>query len=122
MPLHDVSDVILDRDFLDSLVCERNPQTVSSGGIASVTPELIDFLGVVTNDKGDTLQRRDAGERVEGNITVHTTFDLQAGAPGETADIVQWNDRRYTVVGVNDYSRYGRGFVAATCELIPLSG
>lgn len=122
MPLLDVTDIILDRDFLDSLTCERNTQSVSAGGIGSVSADLIDFVGVVTNDKGDFLQRINSGERIVGNITVHTTFPLQAGTIGQTADIVQWNDRRYTVTTVSDYSRYGRGFVAATCDLIPLSG
>jgi hypothetical protein len=53
---------------------------------------------------------------------VHSRFLLQAGSDGQDADIVTWNGRSYTVTNVGDWSRFGIGFTAANCELIPLSG
>jgi hypothetical protein len=123
MPLLDVSDILMDPDFQDrGLVCERNTSIVSSGGVGSVVAELIPFDAVVTSDKGDVLNRSASGERIVGSIIVHTSLKLIAGTLGFTADIVQWDDRRYTVSDVKNYSRYGHGFVAATCDLLPLSG
>ena len=119
----DVSDVLLDPDFMDTgLVCERTAQTVGTNGIAVDTPTMTTFAGVVTNDSGDILQRIAEGERTKGSITIHTTFLLNDGSTGYTADVVQWRGRRYTVSNVSDYSNFGRGFVAATCDLIPLAG
>lgn len=119
----DVSDVLLDPDFMDTgLVCERTVQTVGTNGIAVDTPTLTPFSGVVTNDSGDILERIAEGERTNGSITIHTTFVLIDGAAGYTADVVQWRGRRYTVSNVADYSNFGRGFVAASCDLIPLAG
>ena len=76
----------------------------------------------MTNDRGDVLVREAEGSRVEASIVIHTRFKLIAGKAGKTADVVNWNGNQYTVVNVADYSTYGRGFVCANCELIPLSG
>ena len=123
MALLDVSDILLDPDFMNTgLVCERNTQTIGLDGIAVNTPALTPFSGVVTSDNGDILQRGDFGERVKGSITIHTRFALIDGTTGFTADIVRWQGRRYTVSSVNDWSHFGRGFVAATADLIPLQG
>jgi len=62
------------------------------------------------------------GSRITGSITVHSQFNLIAGADGIDADIVTWNGRQYTVTNVGDWSRFGIGFTASNCELIPLSG
>lgn len=119
----DVTDILLDPDFMDlALICERLTQVITTDGLAVNTPVQTPFSAVVTSDKGDMLVRLAAGERVEGSITLHTPFRLIDGNAGQTADIVQWAGRRYTVSHVDDYSHFGRGFIAATCDLIPLSG
>jgi hypothetical protein len=122
MPLLDVAEILLDPDFVDSLVCARQTQTVDNDGIATDTPVSTPFYGVVTNDTGDLLLRLAQGSHISGSITVHSQFLLQAGDDGQDADVVTWNGRQYTVSNVADWSRFGRGFTAATCDLIPLSG
>ncbi|MBB3004364.1 hypothetical protein FHX57_006746 [Paraburkholderia tropica] len=122
MPLLDVAEILLDPDFVDSLVCARNTQTVDSNGIATDAVATYPFYGVVTNNTGDLLMRLAEGSRISGSITVHSQFLLYAGQDGQDADIVTWNGRNYTVTNVGDWSRFGRGFTAANCELIPLSG
>jgi hypothetical protein len=123
MPWLDVSSVLLDPLFCDTtLLCSRQSQSVGTDGLAINTPTVTAFTGVVTNDKGDNLQRLADGSRVQGSITIHSRFALQDGRSGYDADIVTWQGRKYTVTVVQDYSTYGAGFVDATCELIPLSG
>lgn len=119
----DVTDILLDPDFVDdSMVCESNTQTMSSGGIATNTPQLTPFSGVVTQGNGDIMKRQPDGSRIAGSILIITKFNLTDGLAGRDADIVQWNGRRYTVSAVNNYTTYGAGFVEAVCDLIPLSG
>lgn len=119
----DVSDILTDPDFIDrGLICERSKQTVGTDGIAINATTKTKFIGVVTSDSGDVLERMPGVERIKGSITIHTRFALNDGAPGQTADVVQWRGRRYTVSNVNDYSHFGRGFIAATCDLITLAG
>lgn len=119
----DVTDILSDPDFMDrGLVCERNAQAVGNDGLAVNTTTLTPFSGVVTSDSGDILERIATGERIKGSITIHTKFVLNDGTAGFSADVVQWRGRRYTVSSVNDYSHFARGFVVASCDLIPLSG
>lgn len=120
----DVTEVLLDPDFLDdTLLCERQIQTVGDDGIASNDVQQIGFGGVVTSATGQSLNRTSTGERVDSKILIVTRFKLIDGEdPDLSADVVLWNSRRYTVMNTADYSMYGRGFVQATCELIPLRG
>ena len=122
MPDVDVSELLSDPDFADALVCERNAQVVSSGGIATNIAQTFDFLGVVTSDRGKELARLAAGSHITGSILINTEFRLTNGRDGIAADVVTWNGARYTVVTVDDYSRYGAGFICASCDLIPLAG
>ncbi|QYY30242.1 hypothetical protein K2O51_22995 [Cupriavidus pinatubonensis] len=123
MALLDVTDVLLDPDFMDTgLVCNRMTQTVDDHGRATNTVTATPFAAVVTSDKGDILHRNADGSRIIGSITVHTTFRLSDGSAGQDADEIVWQGRTYTVANVNDYSHFGRGFVCATCDLKPLSG
>lgn len=123
MPFLDVSDVLLDPDFCDrSLVCERNALSTDNTGRGVIATEKTPFSGVVTSDKGELLQRGAVGEHATDSMLIVTRFRLRDAGMAATADIVQWDDRRWTVTKVNSYSKYGVGFVEATCEMIPLSG
>ena len=72
-------------------------------------------LGVVgDHQQGGAGPGAQAGDEVE-----HFGAQGRAeGGEGLDADIVTWNGRRYTVVTVDDYSRYGAGFTCATCRLL----
>lgn len=123
MALLDVTDILSDPDFMDTgLFCERTVQTIGNNGLAVNATRLIKFSAVVTSDQGDILQRVVQGERIAGSITIHSRFRLIDGKVGFTADVIRWQGRRFTVNSVNDYSHFGRGFVCANCEIIPLAG
>ncbi len=125
MALLDVTEVLLDPDFMDrSLSVKRSAQAVGADGLAvlSTLPTPISFAGVVTSNNGSLLTRIAEGERVADTIIIHSMFGLSDGQAGQTADIVTWQGKQWTVVSVNDYSHFGRGFVSAVCELIPLTG
>lgn len=123
MALLDVSEILTDPDFIDTtLVCERSAQTVNGNGMAINAITYIPFAAVVTADQGDLLTRIETGQRIQGNITLHTRFSLRDGASGYIADVVQWRGKRYTVSSVFDYLNWGQGFVQANCDIIPLAG
>ena len=123
MALIDVTDVLLDPDFMSlGLICERSTQIVGDDGLAVNTIKKIRFAGVVTSNTGDILERLAEGQRIKGSITIHTKFQLTDGSLGNGTDVIQWRGSRYTVSNVNDYSHFGRGFVAANCDVIPLTG
>lgn len=123
MPFLDVSDVLTDPEFQDTLVCHRITQTVGANGLATAVTVDTNFRGVVTSDRGDLMERIAGAERVSGSITIHTRFALDDGAgSSRSADEVTWNGRRYIISNINDYLRFGRGFIAASADLKPLTG
>lgn len=123
MPLLDVSDVLLDPDFMDlTLSVTRNAQTVGNDGNSIITSTTTGFYGVVTSLSGSVLHRVAEGEHISDTVTIHTQFKLIDGQSGYDADIVNWQGLQWTVTNVNDYSTYGVGFVSATCTLKQLSG
>ncbi|MGO4738643.1 hypothetical protein AB4099_18995 [Bosea sp. 2KB_26] len=123
MPLLDVSDILTDSDFADSAVLIRTGVTVdpATGRTVSTRVET-PILVVVTSDKGQNLRRTPDAAASEGSIIVHSTVTFTEGDAdsGVDADIVRWNGRDWTVVTVDDYSRYGAGFTVATCRLLNL--
>lgn len=118
----DVTSVLLGPMFGDWIGLTRKAITVNTGGLATVSDTSSRIFGVVTNKEGDVLSRLPEGERISGSITIHSKSRLIAGDAQHTADIVTWQKRPYTVKAVNDYSNFGRGFYAADCDLLPLSG
>ena len=123
MALIDVSELLSDPDFLNyGLVCERNLLEIGVDGVARKTTKLIKFNAVVTPDTGEILDRTGEGERIKGRITIHTSFRLLDGAEGGTADIVRWDSKRFTVSNISNNMNWGRGFVSASCDVIPYTG
>ncbi|CCS30251.1 MULTISPECIES: hypothetical protein [Enterobacteriaceae] len=129
MPFLDVSDVLMDPDFLDtSLVCHRQIQTVDADNFPTNTPQDIPFSGVVTVDRSLEAKRMAAGQNINGAILIVTQFRLTQGqpetdtAPRLDADIVTYSGRDYRVTFVDPYTRYGAGFVQAHCELLDFDG
>lgn len=122
-PQLDVSSILLDITFWEgSLICLRQPQTVGTNGLAVNAQVPLPFGGVVTEVAGSDLRRGADGEMITGSILICTRFRLVDGKSGLTADIIVRNTRQYTVANVLNYSRYGRGFIEATCDLLPLAG
>lgn len=123
MALLDVSDIVLDPDFMDSgLIRHRASETVGINGRASEIEADQAFAAVVTSDSGEMLARMPDGSRVSGAIMVHTTLDLTPGKGDAPADEITWQGRRYTVERLADYSHFGTGFNAAICALKSLRG
>lgn len=129
MPLLDVTDVLLDPDFIDlSLVCYRQVQTVDEDNFPTNTAQPIPFSGVVTVDRSLEAKRMAAGQNINGAILIVTQFRLTQGMPASDstpeldADIVLYSGRRYRVTFVDPYTAYGAGFVQAHCELLEFNG
>jgi len=129
MPLLDVSDVLLDPDFVDfSLVCHRQIQTVDDDNFPVNTPQDIPFSGVVTVDRSLEARRMAAGQNISGALLIITQFRLTQGQPATDnsdaldADTVTYNGREYRVTFVDPYTSYGTGFVQAHCELTEFDG
>lgn len=118
MPSLDVSDVLLDPDFMTcDLVCNRSALVINNKGRSESTTTNTKFCGVVTTNSGLNMDRRDDGTLIKGAINIHTKFALISGDEGTKADEVVWKGQTYIVSQVLDNLDYGQGFVKAICEL-----
>lgn len=123
MPLLDVTEVLLDPDFVDTtLVCHRQIQSRDDDNFTTNTQQGIPFSGVVTVDRSLEARRMAAGQNINGAILIVTQFRLTQGQPGLDADIVTYRGRTYRVTFVDPYTAYGAGFVQAHCELMEFDG
>ena len=122
MPLLDVSDVLLDPDFADTITVYRQAESITDQGRAARTQTTFpNVVAVVTPDMWSTLQRAAEGSNVSETITVITQFRLTSSMDGYDADEIVWNGKRYVVVAVGDCSRYGVGFIEASASLKGMS-
>lgn len=123
MPNLDVSDVLLDPDFMSSgIICNRTVVEVGDNGRPQTTITNTPFSGVVTTNNGFNLDRKPDGSLIKGAINIHTRFTLTAGDASLRADEIVWKGKTYIVSQVLDNGHYGNGFIKAVCELKPLSG
>ena len=77
----------------------------------------ISMIGVITPSKPKEIEMIPEGDRVGGEITIHTTRKLyttrsintsEANEENQgTSDIIEWQSERYKLYQVNDYSQYG---------------
>ena len=77
----------------------------------------ISMIGVITPSKPKEIEMIPEGDRVGGEITIHTTRKLYItrsidasednGENQGTSDIIEWQGERYKLYQVNDYSQYG---------------
>lgn len=117
MPLLDVSELLTDPDFADTITVYRQAVTITDTGREARTETVTPTIAVVTPDQWSTLQRQAEGSNVSERITVITQFRLMASMDGFDADEITWNSKRYVVTAVGDCSRFGAGFVEASAEL-----
>ena len=117
----DVSDVLLDPDFMSiGLICIRITVIVNDKGRPEKTETKHKFNAAVTTNDGDKMDRRDDGTLIKGAINIHSRFVLSEGDSESQADEVLWQGRVYIVLQVLSNTQYGRGFIKAICELKPL--
>lgn len=116
----DVSDLMLDPDFVDlaGITVIRRPETINSQG-RSVVASPVTFVGVIASVipvPDAPMIRGPDQQNLPNLIEVHTKFLLRGVSSGFQPDIVVWNGDQFVVNKVHNYSKYGAGFVQADCS------
>jgi hypothetical protein len=121
----DMTDILLDTDFVTRIQVARTLVTVNNDGLrVQSQPQLFaNVVAIVTMADDLNLLRQPEGERLDGSITIHTRFRLTDGKTplspslNADADIVTYQGRPYTVASVGDWSQWGQGFIMAVATL-----
>lgn len=115
----DVSDAF-DESFFDTFSIIRRTEVVGNEGFPVVTPTVIaNQYGVITMASPNDLERMPEADVSTKAIVVVTQSRLQLESNGIKADLVQcMNGEYFQVVTVEDYSRYGVGYIFAIAKAI----
>lgn len=122
MPGLDVSEAF-DESFFDQFNLVRRLEGVNNSG-RSVTVDTVTegLYGVVTMASPNDLERLPEADISKKSIIVVTQNRLQLSSAGPDADhtykadVVYWAGDYYQVTTVEDYSRYGEGYIWALCQ------
>ena len=110
MPGLDVSDVLLDPDFCESLTVTRSVQGAPTGGLTQITTSTMSLTAVIQPANSNDLQRMIDAGRTAGGVVVYA-----AGANVlQTEDTFAWQGDTYTIIGTDDWSKFGAGYVRGT--------
>lgn len=114
----DVSDLLLDPDFLDTVTLIRRSIAVDGNGEGVLTETPSSVKMCVQGANTETLLRMPEGARLSDIVTVYYRGVLTAESAGGYADIIVWGGKRYQVKEVpEDFMNYGNGFTMANCLL-----
>ena len=118
MPTHDVSEAF-DPSFLDNFTIIRRVQRVNQYGRVEIIERRWTGVGVVVASSPNDLQRLPEMQYFNKAVTVYTQWKLQGPSAGMQPDEIIWPPTpagsQYIVRSLEDYSRYGRGFISCVC-------
>jgi hypothetical protein len=115
MALIDISEIVNDPDFQDTIVLSRRTQTISDYGETILTAVDSTMSAVVQVGNGETLARNTDYSIMTDWITIYSQFDFRADGNGYFADKITWSGRIFQVKAVSDFMNYGNGFTRADC-------
>lgn len=112
----DVSSVVLDPRFAQTFTVKRYTDGKWEAGRWVQTPDVIKITGIISIANAKQIEFIPEGDRIGGEIAIHTTVPLYNSRNGTetkkggTSDIVIWHDDEYKIYQVNEYSDYGYYF------------
>ena len=120
MALLDVSSVLIDPDFTDTIIVRRRKLVIDEHGRptagSSIEQDFTNVLAVVTSDSPNNLQRSDDYGSFMRSISVVTQFRLRGQTKDYLPDIVVWRGNNFIVDSFDPYPQFGSGFIQATCQ------
>jgi len=114
--LINVAHAVLDSRFAQTFKVFRKSGEWVKGRFIEGEKE-ISMIGVITPSKPKEIEMIPEGDRVGGEITIHTIRKLYTTHAIQdeesenefegTSDQIEWQGERYKLYQVNDYSQYG---------------
>jgi len=125
LPEIDVTDVLGDPEIAgEPFIVIRRKVVVGSNGRNIITGTRMNAVGAITPTSDNALVREAAFQAQAKTMMVVTTFQIRGPSKDRTAqgvelqfmpDVIIWRGDSYEPVVVNDFSRYGGGFIQADC-------
>lgn len=111
----DVTELLSDPDFVDSIQVITRVPRINSFGENSLLEMSITSIGSVQPASGKVIARLPDAMRVANVSSFWFKGVIIASAPGKYSSILIFNGMRYQVQTVLDYSNWGAGYTEGTC-------
>lgn len=115
MALIDVSELLLDPDFVDAIALVHRTPTVNEFGENTLVESQIQTVGSVQPASGKTIQRLPDALRVQDVSSFWVQGKIVADGRSQYPDVLCFRGTRYAVQTVQDWSNWGGGWSEGTC-------
>ena len=113
----DVSELMVDPDFIMNFTIIRRVPTINNFGENSLVETPVAAVGSIQAATGETAKRLPNGVQLSKFKTVFTKAVIQADSSGKYVDQVEWKGQRYNVFQVTPWEDFGAGWYMVDCEL-----
>lgn len=115
MGLVDVSELLVDPDFVDPMAIIFRVPTVNSFGENSTVETTLDTIGSIQPASGKALNRLPEALRIENMMSFWYKGDITVSGPGKYPSVLVFKGNRYQVKNVFDWSNWGAGWSEGLC-------
>lgn len=118
MALIDVSELMLDPDFISTFSIIRRTPTINNYGENVLSETTISNVkGSIQAVGKETAERLPEGINLKDFLTVFTKTPVFADKENGYPDIIVWEGLRYQVYQVLPWSNFGAGWYMVDCQL-----
>ena len=111
----DVSDLLLDPDFVGPISLISRVPSVNSFGENILSESTLNAVGSVQPASGKVIQRLPEALRVANVSSFWFRGKIVTAEPGKYSDILVFAGQRYQVQMVFDWTNWGAGWCEGTC-------
>jgi len=111
----DVSELMVDPDFVDPMVIIRRTPFVDNLGQNQLKEQGFNTYGSIQSISGKTLQRIPEALRVANGMSFFVKGQIIADGTCRYPDILVFNGVRFAVQVVFDWCNWGEGYSEGTC-------
>lgn len=122
MALIDVSELLVDADFVDAMSVITRATTVDALGQSSFTETTLVTVGSVQPAAAKTVQKLPEAMRVENLSSFWFKGQIIASGPGQYSSVLVFKNIRYQLKNVADWGNFGAGYTEGICVAEPPSG
>lgn len=117
MALLDVTILLYDPDFVDTITYIQRIESIDGNGRGVYTETQLSLVGSIQPATDIIYQQMPDMARLRGDMELFTTSRLISQTTTNSADLVYWQGNYYTVRGVLSFTNYGEGHIVALLGL-----
>ena len=122
MALIDVSNLLLDPDFINTVQLIHRTASVSSQGKTILTETTVSTIGSVQPASVKEISRLPESIQVSDVRKFWIKAEILSDGSSQYPDIIVFNNKRFQVINVEDWMNYGSGWNAGLCVWEKVAG